>query len=706
MPEADAIDVILRVANLRKFVAEMEAARASVVKMGKAGAEATGESAAAGGASPAARAAGLGLIRKAAIGTTIAVGAIGFEAAKMGIKFDESMTRLVTQAGESESRMKKLESGVLNMSKAVGFGPQSLSEGLYHLESIGLRGDQALKALHTSADLAGVGFANLETTASAVGSAFIVGIKGAGDFTHVAALMNAAVGSGNIRMQELAEALGTGILSNAKFAGLSIQNVVAAIATLTDAGWKASSASAQLATAFHYLYAPSAKAEKALAGIKLTGLELIEMMHSKGLPGALKLLQSHLGLIKGKTPQESESLRSKVIAEIVPGGRGRSLTSLMTLLPRLEEKERFANAATNKRWSESVRKYHETAAFKIRSAWSGVQADLTKLGKMLEPVAVALAQALKGVADSLVWVVNAIKNIVTWVGHASPMVKALLITIGLFAGQAALLLGVTAAWKLLTGAIKGAKLMMVLFGAESKIALLTNPITLILMALVAIAILIITHWKQVRAALMPIWNWMKQAFKDTIDAIVGAAESVFHFFKTKWPLIVALMFGPIGLGVYEIIKHWRDIIHFFEGLGGVFKSIGDALWHAMFGGFKWFVNNLMIKPLNLLIAAENKLATAYNDIPIHIGTAPHVSPIAELAGGGYITSQGSVLVGERGPELLNLPRGASVVPLTAGAGAAEAGIAPKFLSHTVIQIERKTVAEAVGTFTADNMARR
>jgi len=38
------------------------------------------------------------------------------------------------------------------------------------------------------------------------------------------------------------------------------------------------------------------------------------------------------------------------------------------------------------------------------------------------------------------------------------------------------------------------------------------------------------------------------------------------------------------------------------------------------------------------------------------------------ATGGTITSSGTVLVGEQGPELLNLGRGASVIPLDKGSG--------------------------------------
>jgi len=36
--------------------------------------------------------------------------------------------------------------------------------------------------------------------------------------------------------------------------------------------------------------------------------------------------------------------------------------------------------------------------------------------------------------------------------------------------------------------------------------------------------------------------------------------------------------------------------------------------------------------------------------------------IAGLAGGGTLTSSGLAMVGEDGPELVNLPRGASVIP--------------------------------------------
>ena len=45
---------------------------------------------------------------------------------------------------------------------------------------------------------------------------------------------------------------------------------------------------------------------------------------------------------------------------------------------------------------------------------------------------------------------------------------------------------------------------------------------------------------------------------------------------------------------------------------------------------------------------------------------PRIPTIPMLAAGGIIRSGGLALVGEAGPELLNLPRGAQVTPLPAG----------------------------------------
>jgi hypothetical protein len=96
-----------------------------------------------------------------------------------------------------------------------------------------------------------------------------VNIKGAGNLRHVMGLLNATVGAGNMRMGDLVEALGTGILPASKEAGLSLHDVMGALAVFTDEGYQASSAAAQFSTALHFLYNPTSKASAALEAIGL-----------------------------------------------------------------------------------------------------------------------------------------------------------------------------------------------------------------------------------------------------------------------------------------------------------------------------------------------------------------------------------------------------------------------------------------------------
>jgi hypothetical protein len=125
-----------------------------------------------------------------------------------------------------------------------------------------------MNALKIAAEGAAVGNTDVESTATALGSAWLVNIKGAGNLRHVMAELNATVGAGNVRMSDLVEALGTGILPASKEAGLSLHDVMGALAVFTDEGYQAISAAAQFSTALHFLYNPTQKADR---GARLDG---------------------------------------------------------------------------------------------------------------------------------------------------------------------------------------------------------------------------------------------------------------------------------------------------------------------------------------------------------------------------------------------------------------------------------------------------
>ncbi|TYO97039.1 hypothetical protein [Desulfallas thermosapovorans] len=169
------------------------------------------------------------------------------------------------------------------------------------------------------------------------------------------------------------------------------------------------------------------------------------------------------------------------------------------------------------------------------------------------------------------------------------------------------------------------------------------------------------------------------------------------FFRTTGPLVlgfgralgvvVGIAGGAIGIiaglgyAGYQLYQNWDEVKGWILG---VFDSIG--------AGAKGMANSV-IGGINGVIGALNGLSVDIPDwVPIYGGQSfgLNIPKIPMLAAGGIITSPGLALVGERGPELVNLPRGAQVNPLDTGLPrslhyASASGGSPVFNSHITIE---------------------
>lgn len=268
-----------------------------------------------------------GLAAGAVLGGALVVGLA--EGAKKAVEFQTAMEKISTQAGGTQKDVAALSKSVLQLGKSTQQGPDQLADSLYHLKSIGLDNVTAMKDLKVASDLAAVGGSNLEDTTNALGGAWRSGIKGAETFGKSAASVNAILGAGNMRMQDFVEAIGTGILPSAKSFGLSLNQVGAALALMTDEGIPAVDAATRLRMSFSLLGAPSKAADKQLKTIGLTGLDLATAMRGpQGIIGAISLLKQHLDASGLSAAQESQLLSRAF-------GGGKSDSAILTLLNNL-----------------------------------------------------------------------------------------------------------------------------------------------------------------------------------------------------------------------------------------------------------------------------------------------------------------------------------------------------------------------------------
>jgi phage-related protein len=113
-------------------------------------------------------------------------------------------------------------------------------------------------------------------------------------------------------------------------------------------------------------------------------------------------------------------------------------------------------------------------------------------------------------------------------------------------------------------------------------ALAANPIVLIVAGLAALAAGLIyayTHSETFRK----IVDGALHAVGDAFTWMWNAAKDVFNWLKENWPLVLAILTGPIGLAVLEIVKHWDDIKRIFTD--GV-KAVIDGITAAA----QWFID--------------------------------------------------------------------------------------------------------------------
>lgn len=206
---------------------------------------------------------------------SIAAAIVGYESVKSYMTFQQQMEQVSTQAGIAQSRIPFLSSGVIAISKQTGVSFANVADQLYRIASAkgGLHEtNQELLALTKSAALLtvlGGPTTDAEQVARVFGAVSSAGAPlktGGGVATpqQIAAWANAVVGSGDMRMQDLVSALGTGILVPTKAYHTSMQDIGAWLDVMSSQAMSGSKAGALIGHAESLLATPS----QAAAGVE------------------------------------------------------------------------------------------------------------------------------------------------------------------------------------------------------------------------------------------------------------------------------------------------------------------------------------------------------------------------------------------------------------------------------------------------------
>ncbi len=146
-------------------------------------------------------------------------------------------------------------------------------------------------------------------------------------------------------------------------------------------------------------------------------------------------------------------------------------------------------------------------------------------------------------------------------------------------------------------------------------------------------------------------------------AMIGGAIATKVMTAAQWALNVAMNANPVGLVITGVALLAGGLVFLYKKSEAA-RKIMDAMWNGMKAGAKGAVN-FVIGALNTMIRGLNKIQF---DVPSWVPLIGgkqwgfDLKEIPKLARGTNYHQGGPALVGERGPELVILPRAACVIP--------------------------------------------
>ena len=590
---------------------------------------------------------------------------------KEGMSFERGMAEVFTLLpGISQTAMDGMIAETRNFSKEFGVLPEQTIPALYQALSAGVPPDNVFDFLAVGQQAALGGVTDLTTAVDGITSvvnAYGAEVIGAGEASD---LMFTAVKLGKTTFDELSRSL-FNVNPIASALGVEFGDVTAAMATMTAQGVPTSVATTQLRQMFVELSKEGGQAAKTFE--EIAGKSFKEFIESGGnVADALALMEGHAN--------ETGIGINDLFGSVEAGSAALALSgeNAASYIGNIDE---MANAAgATEAAFDTMADTGQHAADKAAAAFTVMRGELADkfipifvdtlipiFENSVMPALEKLFSFLATLAEGFGNLPGPIQGVILGLVGLLAVAGPILMTLGLMTqGAGMLMVGMSKipgtiafvgrGFRLLGGFTK---LMIPGFLAAAKAAwvftaaLLANPITWIVIAIVALIaaiVLLVKNWDKVSAALIKAWEWIKEkaveiweglkeffanfwegvgeffaaAWQSITEVIVAAWEGIKEFFTGIWewitgffsewgPAILAVIFPFIGLPLL-IAQHWETIVAFFTQVWEAIKTIFTAALEAVVAFLLQRFENLKNNITKIWEAIKGFFATAWEAI--------------------------------------------------------------------------------------------
>lgn len=646
-----------------------------------------------------------------------AAAGIGAGIIKTTADFDASMSKVAAVSGAAGEDFDSLRNKAREMGATTKFTASEAAEAMNYMAMAGWKTDQMLEGVSGIMNLAAASGEELATTSDIVTDALTAFGMKAEDSGRLADILAASASNANTNVAMMGESFKY-VAPVAGSLGYSAEDVAVALGLMANSGIKADMAGTSLRNMFQRMAKPT---KESAAAMERLGLNLYDdegKMYSfrqimDQLRGSMQQINMPLeeynrqldeldaaladGTIKQKKyDQELEELNKqafgaegaeKARAAAMLGGT-RAMSGLLAIANATEEDYTKLTAAVDNSsqafaktkdgivplnealasGAEIIETYEGSAAAMAATMQDNAAGQMEILKSQLQELAISLGDTLMPLLRELLGYVQGFVDKLNGMDEGTKKTIMNIIMIVAAIGPLLVIIG---------------KVVSSLGSIMSVIGGLSAPI-LAAVAVIGVLVAAFTHLWQTnetfRNNITAIWDGLKAKFEEFGNGIVERLNKMGFDFENFSEVVRAVwdglcnFLGPIFEAAFQAVSDvLGGALDVMMGLFDVFAGLFTGNWEQMWNGVKEFFSGVWDAIIGVLKGAVNIIIDVINGIIggiNHIGWGEHkinIPLIPTLAEGGILTS-GSAIVGEAGPEFVQVSNGRAMVQPLSGDG--------------------------------------
>lgn len=493
---------------------------------------------------------------------TLPILGVGAAAAKIGMDFEQSMSKVEAMSGATSEEMGRLEKAARDAGASTSKSASDAADALGFMALAGWDVNKSIDGLMPVLRLSEAGNIDLARASSLVtDSMSAMGIQ-VEDLEGYLDIVAQAARSSNTDIDQMAEAY---IKVGGTLRGLDVELEESALALgfLANAGIKGAEAGTGLNAVMLNLTAPTGRAKEALDELGYSAFDN---------EGNFKGLEAVLFDLQAATKDMDTEQRNMYLSMI--GGK-EHVKTLNALMNGLDDSYDSLKTSIN----EADGALNEVAETMMENNKGG----LVELGSALEELALKIYDVIAPAIENLI---SFIKGVVDWLNNLSPeMQRTIVMLAGLAAAVGPVLivvgkmsLGLSALIKLFAPMTTG---LVTATGAtgglSAAIAFITGPIGIAIAAIAAITAVIVILWKtneDFRDKMEEVW----ENIKGIIDGVITIIKGIIEAF--------------IGLITGDFTKFADGLVKIWEGMWNTIKNVVAGAWNLLSGVFGALLGNI------------------------------------------------------------------------------------------------------------------